>query len=202
MTARPNQDEMPLVAHSPAAARQGEPTARVLYLTYLPYVWNSLRRLGIPEADREDLCHDVFVAFFRGQTAYDPSRPARPWLFGIAFRVASDHRRRARFSREITGEVEEAAGEAPLADDALVKKEARALVERALLALDLDQRAVFILHEIDGLAMPEVARVLDAPLNTLYSRLRLGRRKFESEVQRLSGRERPAVPAVAEGGRR
>jgi RNA polymerase sigma-70 factor (ECF subfamily) len=191
---------MPLVAISESAAQAAEPSARAIYQAHLAYVWNSLRRLGIPEADREDLCHDVFVAFFRGQTAYDPSRPPRPWLFGIAFRVASDHRRRARYTREIPAELDHSASDAPLADEALVRKEARALVERALDALDLDQRAVFILHEIDGLQMPEIVRVLDAPLNTLYSRLRLGRRKFEAEVQRLSART--AAPAVAEGGRR
>ncbi len=193
---------MPLVAAEVGAAREAEPSARALYQAHLAYVWNSLRRLGIFEADREDLCHDVFVAFFRGHTPYDASRPARPWLFGIAFRVASDHRRRARNTREIPSEVDDAASEVLLADEVLVRKEARALVDRALDALDLDQRAVFILHEIDGLQMPEIVRVLDAPLNTLYSRLRLGRRKFEAEVQRLSARASARGPARAEGGRR
>jgi RNA polymerase sigma-70 factor (ECF subfamily) len=157
--------------------------ARALYEAHVGYVWNSLRRLGIPDADREDLCHEVFLVFFRG-TTYDPGRPLRPFLFGIAFRVASDHRRRARFRREVPASVDHAVAHGPAADETLLRKEARRLVEDGLGALDLDQRAVFILHEIDGLAMPEIARTLDAPLNTLYSRLRLARRKFESAVQR------------------
>ncbi len=176
------------------------PEARVIYEAHLGYVWNALRRLGIPDRDREDLCHDVFLAFFRGKR-YDRARPLRPWLFGIAFRVASDHRRRARFRNEIpTGDDRGVAGGLP-ADDALAQKEARRVVEHALDALDLDQRAVFILHELDGLAMPEIARTLDAPLNTLYSRLRLGRRKFAAAVGRASG-DGGGVLRAAGGGAR
>lgn len=174
--------------------------ARAIYETHVGYVWNSLRRLGIPDADREDLCHEVFIALFRGAT-YDPSRPLKPWLFGIAFRIASDHRRRARFRREVPSLMDDAQCQAPAADEALAQKEARLLVERALGGLDLDQRAVFILHEIDGLAMPEIARVLDAPLNTLYSRLRLGRAKFEAGVQRVV-LGTPPRGAAAMGGAR
>jgi RNA polymerase sigma-70 factor (ECF subfamily) len=172
--------------------------ARAIYEEQVGYVWSSLRRLGVLDADREDLCHEVFIVFFRGN-GYDPSRPLRPWLFGIAFRVASDHRRRARFRREVAGPVELAPMTGPLADDALQRKEARRIVEIGLEALDLDQRAVFILHEIDGLAMPEIARTLDAPLNTLYSRLRLGRRKFEAAVQRVITPTPPRGVAVMEG---
>jgi RNA polymerase sigma-70 factor (ECF subfamily) len=171
--------------------------ARALYEAHVGYVWNSLRRLGIPDADREDLCHEVFLVFFRS-TKFDRSRPLRPFLFGIAFRVASDHRRRARFHREVPASVDFAVAHQAGADEALLRKEARHLVEGGLGALDLDQRAVFILHEIDGLAMPEIARTLDAPINTLYSRLRLARRKFEAAVQRAATPPR----GVAIGGGR
>jgi len=186
----------PLEMDAAASAGSGK-EARALYEANVGYVWNSLRRLGIADADREDLCHEVFLVFFRG-TSFDPSRPIRPWLFGIAFRVASDHRRRARFRREVVAPVDHAVAREPAADEALAQKEARRLVESGLLALDLDQRAVFILHEIDGLAMPEIARALEAPLNTLYSRLRLGRRKFEAAVQRAATPPR----GVAIGGGR
>jgi len=59
-------------------------------------VWLYLRRLGVPEADVEDAVHDVFVVAHRRYGTYDPSRPLRPWLLGIAFRVAAQWRRRRR----------------------------------------------------------------------------------------------------------
>ena len=159
MSGTPNLSRMEsAVAPSPTRSAA---EARAIYEEHVGYVWSSLRRLGVRDADREDLSHEVFIVFFRG-TGYDPSRPLRPWL-GIAFRVASDHRRRARFRREVSGPVELAPTQGPAADETLQRKEAQRLVETGLEALDFDQRAVFILHEIDGMAMPDIARVLDAP---------------------------------------
>jgi RNA polymerase sigma-70 factor (ECF subfamily) len=51
-------------------------------------------------------------------------------------------------------------------------------VARALEQLPMEQRAVLVRHDIDGFAAPEIARELELPLNTVYSRLRLARAKF------------------------
>jgi RNA polymerase sigma-70 factor, ECF subfamily len=162
------------------------PDFHEVYKAHFTYVWHSLRRIGVPDADLEDLCHDVFIAFYRGLDSYDPARPIKPWLFGIAFRVASDHRRRARNRFEVQKSVE-VADRAPAADERVAERQARSLVAAALAALSDDKRAVFILHEIDEQSMPEIAAVIDAPLNTLYSRLRLARAEFAAAVRRLLG---------------
>jgi RNA polymerase sigma-70 factor (ECF subfamily) len=59
-------------------------------------------------------------------------------------------------------------------------------VQQALQTLPLEQRAVFVLHELEGLAVADCVAVLDAPLNTLYSRLRLARAAFARAVTRLA----------------
>ena len=59
-------------------------------------VWLYLRRLGVPAADVEDAVHDVFVVAHRRYATYDRTRPLRPWLLGIAFRVAAQWRRQRR----------------------------------------------------------------------------------------------------------
>ena len=64
------------------------------------------------------------------------------------------------------------------------RKEGKALVQQALASLPLEQRAVFVLHELEGTPIPACVLVLDAPLNTLYSRLRLARASFTRFVQR------------------
>jgi RNA polymerase sigma-70 factor (ECF subfamily) len=175
-------------AHTPIS----DDDFRRIYDAQFDYVFHSLRRLGIPDRDLEDLCHDVFVAFYRGRDGYDPSRPVKPWLFGIAFRVASDYRRRMQNRFEVPDGVPDRGGDAfPAPDEQLAAAEGRALVLRALQALDLDRRAVFVMHELDGCSMPEIAEVLSAPLNTLYSRLRLARADFSAAVRRLRPREEP-----------
>jgi len=153
------------------------------------YVYNTLRRLGVREADLPDLTHDVFVVLYRGLDDYDASLPARPWLFAAAFRVASDHRRRARVQREVLAVDDlKAVDEAPPVDQQIAAHQDRALVIAALDDLDLDKRAVFVMHDLDGHTIPEISRVLSIPLNTAYSRLRLAREQFRESVQRLRRR--------------
>ena len=59
-----------------------------VYGAELPFVWRTLWRLGVPDRDLEDVAHDVFVVVHRKLVDYDPTRPLKPWLFGICFRVA------------------------------------------------------------------------------------------------------------------
>jgi RNA polymerase sigma-70 factor (ECF subfamily) len=163
------------------------PDFQQLYQDHLDYVWSSLRRLGVHPAHLEDTAHDVFITAWRKLSDYDPKRPLKPWLFGITFRVASDFRERASVRREIPGEELEGEDERPSADALIHEQQRRALVRRALEAIPIERRAVFIMHELDGAPIPEVAAALDVPLNTAYSRLRLARRDFQAEVQRLQG---------------
>jgi RNA polymerase sigma-70 factor (ECF subfamily) len=143
-----------------------------------------LGRLGIRPTDREDLAHEVFFEVHRHLPKADLDRPLRPWLFAFVFRVASSYRRLSRNRFEIPGEVGEHVDPLPLADEALERSQARAQIDRALEALDFDQRAVFILHDLDGCPVPEIAVLLDIPLNTAYSRLRLARARFAAVVRR------------------
>lgn len=162
---------------------------RVLFERECSYVVASLRRLGVQERDLEDVAHEVFVAIHRRLGEYDPARPLRPWIFAFAYRFASDYRKLARHRREriedtVGDEVDEAEGPEARIDAA----RARALVIQALDALDLDKRAVMVMHEIDGVPIPEVATALGIPLNTAYSRLRLAREQFAQAARRLQAR--------------
>lgn len=148
------------------------------------YVWNSARRLGIPERDLEDVSHDVFFRVYERWADYDQNRPLRPWLFGFAFRVASDYRRRFSHRREVLGVDTEAVDPARNALERAIQAEALTFAQLALDSLEIERRAVFILHELDGCPMPEVARSLAIPVNTAYSRLRLAREQFQAALRR------------------
>lgn len=156
-----------------------------MYCREFGYVWHTLRRLGIPQRELPDVTHDVFVTVCRCLDRYDPSRPIRPWLFGVAFRVASDHRHLSRNAREAAHETIEVPDERPLPDERISRSQTRELVREALAALDPDRRAVLILHDIDDASVPEIARTLAVPENTLYSRLRVAREQFVAAIRRI-----------------
>jgi RNA polymerase sigma-70 factor (ECF subfamily) len=166
------------------------PALPSLYRSEFSYVWKTLRRLGAPPHDIEDLAHDVFVVVHRHLGDYDPTRPLRPWLFGIAMRVVADFRRAGRNLHEVVGDVVEPIDTAPSPHDRMEGMEARALLQKALDKLDLDQRAVFVMHEIDEVPVPEIATALDIPLNTAYSRLRLARAGVAAVIERSRAQER------------
>jgi RNA polymerase sigma-70 factor (ECF subfamily) len=175
-----------------ALPAEGTIDLRGLFTMHGPYVWNSLRRLGVAEPDLEDLTHDVFLQVQRHLGDYDRARPVRPWLFGFAFRIASQYRRRAHRRHERPGldGAKGAVDPGALPDERLAAEQDRRLVLEALEAIDLDRRAVFVLYEIDGVPMDEIARSLGIPVNTAYSRLRVARAEFATAVKRLRRGER------------
>lgn len=166
------------------------PDFPTIYRSEFPYVWKTLRRLGAPPQDLEDLAHDLFVVVYRHLSDYEPDRPLRPWLFGIAVRVVADFRRSPRGGREVLGETAEPVDSAPTPHERMERTEARAVLMKALDALDLDRRAVFVMHELDEIPVPEIASTLDIPLNTAYSRLRLARADAAAAIQRFRAGER------------
>jgi len=153
------------------------------------YVWNSLKRLGVREADAKDVAQEVFITVHGLLGDYDPSRPLRPWLFGIVYRIALRHRALARHRREVFEAAPERADARQSPERALEIQEKQALALRAIQQIDLSRRAVFILHEVDDQPIPEIAEALGIPLNTAYSRLRLAREEFRGAVRRITGSE-------------
>lgn len=166
-------------------AQPCHPTFREIYMAERNYVWRTLDRLGIPERNLEDVLHDVLLVVHKQLGTYDPSRPLRPWLFGIAFRVSAAFKRKASHSRELLDECQEPLESGPNAEQQVIDRNALQIVKEVLQKLDHDQRAVFILHEIDEQPAPVIAEALGIPLNTAYSRLRLARKHFAREVERL-----------------
>jgi RNA polymerase sigma-70 factor (ECF subfamily) len=169
---------------SPPAA-PGPPEFRALFDEHFDYVWNSLRHLGVRAGDVEDLTQEVFVRIHARLGDYDPARPLRPWIFAFAYRVASDYRRLTRQRLEVVGVRSEPAARTRDAEEQLALREDRALALAALDAVELDRRAVFVLHVLDERPIPEVAEALGIPTNTAYSRLRLAREDFAAAAKRL-----------------
>lgn len=156
-----------------------------LFRAELGYVSRTLRRLGVRAADLDDKAHDVFVAVYQHRSEYDPGRPLRPWLFGFAYRMASDYGRSAWRRRAVYDDTVEPPAETPDVAQRLDDERNWDVVLAALDTLDLDRRAVFVLSDIDAVASTEVAATLKIPLGTVYSRLRLARADFTAAVTRL-----------------
>jgi RNA polymerase sigma-70 factor (ECF subfamily) len=159
------------------------PGFEAIYRKHHDFVWRSVRRLGVSDAEVDDLVQEVFVVVHRRLADFEGRSAITTWLFGIAYRVIRDHRRSAAARRRREQEVE--AGRPPTEPDKKVSRaQAVGLLDELLDGLEEDQRSVFVMAEIANMTAPEIAELTETKLNTVYSRLRLARRAFEAGVAR------------------
>lgn len=171
---------------TPAELTDPDSEFRRLVDAHAGFLWRALRHLGVRERDLEDVCQDVFLIAHRRLRSFRGESSLRTWLYGIAVRLASEHRRRAHVRREIpTSEPPE--WEPTAADgNPIESNELRAIFNAVLERLDDDKRAVFVLYEIEELEMKEIAQAVGCPLQTAYSRLHAARRLVAEAVRDIS----------------
>lgn len=171
-----------------------DPTERAftaLYRAQVDFVWRVARAMGVPDATVDDVVHDVFFVVRRRIETLEPGRPVRPWLAGITRNVAMQaHRKHAREQRRIAALGEPMPPRLP--EEQVVLGEAAQLMQRFVDGLGEDKRLVFLLCEVEGLPVAEVARVLECNGNTAHARLRAARMEFDRFVARIRARERRA----------
>jgi RNA polymerase sigma-70 factor, ECF subfamily len=166
-----------------------------IYDRHVLFVWHALCGLGVPRTALDDAVQDVFVVVHRTLPTFERRSKVTTWLFGIARRVARDHRRRRASSdrtRELTGVEEELQDQRPTPFEAAARSEAVVLLERILDRLDEKQRICFVLMDIEQMTADEVASLLEINVNTVYSRLRLARIEFDRLVMLHGRREKQA----------
>jgi RNA polymerase sigma-70 factor, ECF subfamily len=170
------------------AARAGKPAdLGAVYEANFRYVWRCLRSLGVHDAQLDDALQDVFVVVQRKLPEFDGGAQLRTWLYAIALRISRKYRERWRREPASLESARESQPELVLtqsAEGAALSHERLALAHAALETLSDEQREVFVLARIEQMSAPEIASVIEIPLNTVYSRLRAARLAFEAEIAR------------------
>ncbi|HEV8549731.1 MAG TPA: sigma-70 family RNA polymerase sigma factor [Polyangiaceae bacterium] len=178
----PHASEDPLAApepRSPPAAAEKQRLAMAL-TAHFALVWRSLRRFGIPEADVDDAAQHAFLTLSGRLSDVKPGSE-RAFLLGTCQGIAANHRKKMRRRPEVTDEEpDQRPGPAPNPEEAMVEKQRRAKLDEALAELPLDQRTVFVLYELEGFSVREIAESLAIPAGTAASRLRRARERFEA----------------------
>ena len=160
-----------------------------LYREHFGFVWAAARGLGTPESALPDVVQEVFVTAYRRLDAIEADRSPRGWLYAVSRRVAFRVRRTAaratRRELALRGASDDGGGES-MGDEAVD-------LARLLDALEPPQREVLVMADLLGMSGPEMATQTGAPLDTVYSRLRLAR----GRLQRLARAElTPAIEAA------
>jgi RNA polymerase sigma-70 factor (ECF subfamily) len=160
-----------------------------LYRAHFPFVWRTLRRLGVMEAQLDDASQEVFVVVHRRFAEFQPDSSPKAWLYAIAQRVASDQRRTVRRKGNLMPLHDDmpASEKTPL--ESAMRNQAGDIVLAFLQTLDTDRRTAFILAELEQMSAPEVARISGANVNTVYYRIASARKAFVAFVEERHSRE-------------
>jgi RNA polymerase sigma-70 factor, ECF subfamily len=162
------------------ASAQDEPRLRRAFVQHYAGVWRFLRRLGVAKDRIDDAAQHVFLIMLEAIPRIVPGCE-RAFLYATAIRVAHGLRRRPQ--REIVTVEVDRESSLPAPDELTDQKRAREMLDRLLERIDLDTRAVFVLFEIEGFTVPEIADLLKVPLGTAASRLRRSREQFRALVE-------------------
>lgn len=185
-----------LVARAQASDR--EAFDRLVDETHSLAYATAYRLIGDADA-ASDAVQEAYVRAYSSLHTFRGHSSFTTWLYRIVVNVSLDTlRRRARAPERLTL-VDEEHGEQPIeivdrsadphAD--IERFERQAAVQRALLRLSDDHRAVLVLFDLNGLAYEEIAEILSVPLGTVKSRLnraRLALRDALGEDAELFGR--------------
>jgi RNA polymerase sigma-70 factor (ECF subfamily) len=161
-----------------AAAAGDRAAAHALLLALLPRIRNLVRYLIRGDADTDDLAQEALIAILRGLGSFRGESSFERWADRVAVRATfAGIRRRRRESNELAAaepELRLASAAATPDDEFADRRQAAALLD----ALPVEQRHAMVMHHVLGMSVPEIARELGVPAETVRSRLRLGRTRL------------------------
>lgn len=140
------------------------------------------------EADARDAAQETFVAAWRELGRLREPEKFEAWLQRVAVNAARQtHRARSRRRvREIPSSTV-----AALADRAVgAPRDDAAILDAALATLPVDQRAILVLHHLEGRPVAELASILDIPVGTAKSRLFAARQALAAAIRADEERDR------------
>jgi RNA polymerase sigma-70 factor, ECF subfamily len=159
---------------------------RILVLQLMkPAYFHALALTGNHD-DAVDVSQEAFIKAWKAMSTFDLSRSFYPWYYTILKRLSlnvlrSRSRRREDAMSDLPGWLEPRAGDTP--ESRMEEKEITQQVKRVLLSMDVDDREILVLRDLEGYSYREIAHVLGIPTGTVMSRLYTARNRFRIRMK-------------------
>ncbi|MDQ2083065.1 sigma-70 family RNA polymerase sigma factor [Xanthobacteraceae bacterium Astr-EGSB] len=166
-----------------AVARQDRDAFAALFGYFAPRVKTFLIRSGVNESGADELAQETLLVVWRKAAQFDPvTTGATAWIFTIARNLRIDALRRERRAGTLDAsfDLEAFADERPPPDNAIDAAQSQERLSAALAQLNEDQARVIELSFFEDKAHGEIARLLQIPLGTVKSRVRLAMSRLRS----------------------
>jgi RNA polymerase sigma-70 factor (ECF subfamily) len=167
------------------------PSFEEVYRETFPFVWRTVRRLGVGDSTRDDVTQEVFVTVYRRLGEFEGRCSMKTWVFNILMGIVRNYRRSRRRKGKAQALSSTVIDPAILADanadpsELASREEAGRILHELLDGLSEEKAVVFVLADLEGMTVPEIAELVSANVNTIYSRLRAARREFDQALTRM-----------------
>lgn len=153
-------------------------------------VYNYVLRMVKDQPLAEELTQDIFVKLYHSLSGFRGDSKVSTWVFRIATNACLDHfRSRSHKKHEQTdllspddllkSALPETEQKLPTAEEELINLEMSSCVRGYIDDLPEDYRAVILLHDLQGLTNPEIAKITGITLENVKIRLHRARRKMK-----------------------
>jgi RNA polymerase sigma-70 factor, ECF subfamily len=166
-----------------------------VYQETFAFVWRTARRLGVMDSAVDDVAQEVFVTVYRRLDQFEGRCSVKTWVFSILMGIVRNYRR-SRRRKGAAEPISAAVVDPELLEDRAAdpleqasRAQAGRMVHKLLDEMTEDKAIVFVLAELEGLTVPEISELIGANVNTVYSRLRAGRKEFDQALGRVRARE-------------
>ena len=187
----------PVLNPDPVVARcqQGDKAAFAeLFRRHQADVGRIVQRLLGPVPDVEDVIQEIFIQVFHSIPKFKGKAKFSTWLHSLSVNVVLMHRRAQRSRPILTAEsTTPVASDSAKPDELAISRERVRAFYAVLDRLPDAKRTVFILHEIEGIQLKEIAKILGIPALTVRTRLFYTRR----EIVKLLLNEPSLAPLAA-----
>ncbi len=155
-----------------------------LVVEYQPRLRAFIRKRVANRDDADDILQEVFYRLVRADTLSDPIEQVSAWLYRVARNLiinSNAKKREVQMPRVRGGEDDEEVltevsevffpdGDSPTPEEEYLRSLVWTDLEEALAELPAEQREVFVMTELDGLPVKEIAQATGVPVATLLSR--------------------------------
>ena len=152
-----------------------------LYRCYFPRLTRFLERMTRRPRLVEEVLNDTMLVVWRKANTYDGSSQVSTWVFAIAYRKALKAIKNLDEPVAENLDVEEAAAAWEAGPESqLRQKQMRTMLGQVMKSLSADQRAVVELTYYHGYSYPEIAAIMDCPVDTVKTRMFYARRRLKT----------------------
>ncbi len=157
----------------------------ILCEEYYDYAFRVAFRMLAHEEDSKDVVQEAFISVWKNRSTYNEKAKFTTWLYSIVTNLCIDRLRKRKNHADIT--CDEALKKIDFSnnEDQLEKKELALIITCIASELSPKQHAIFVLRDLEGLEMAEIASITKSPVSSVKSNLCHARKTIREKLIKI-----------------